>query len=66
MPLGAPIQKITLVSQGRKPEMGSIPATPIRIDVQTTVGPDFLEILPSAAAELMAALSKHLQAHGYP
>ena len=64
--ISAPIIKINLVSDGQRPLMGPIPAIPIRIDAETLVNQVVLEILPDAAAELVAELSKHLQARGSP
>lgn len=66
MPIRGQITKINRVSDGAKPQMGPISTIPIQIEVQTSGGPEVLEISPDAAAELAAALATHLRARGSP
>jgi hypothetical protein len=58
------IIKIERVSDAAKPltGSGSKPAIPLRIEGRTSADQVALEISPSAAAELLAELSRHLQA----
>jgi hypothetical protein len=54
----------SLLGTGRSPV--SKDTNPLRVEVQTTGGPAYLEISRDAAAELAAKLATHLQARGSP
>jgi hypothetical protein len=56
------ITKIVAVSDGPKPQIGPIHTVPLEIEVQTSGGPDFLEISEDAAIALVGALRRRLQA----